>query len=260
MYFMEFYFLKFLSFLFNPLYVLCLIVLIQIFIIFFLNSKKLVIFFSKIFLVLFLFFGYIPLSNFFLNKIEDYILSSKYPLEQLTGIIVLGGSFNSGIESKERNEVSLNSSSERIIKALEIYKKNPKVLILFSGFSQEYNPQGWSESDMAKKFFLDQGLRIDNLIFEDQSRNTFENIKYSKDIINKYKGAWGLITSANHMPRSFFTFKKQGMILEPINVDYKTGTSKMFWINFNISKGLDHWKIIFHEVALGIYYKITNKI
>jgi hypothetical protein len=62
------------------------------------------------------------------------------------------------------------------------------------------------------------------------------------------------------MPRSFFTFKKQGMILEPINVDYKTGTSKMFWINFNIPKGLDNWKIIFHEVALGVYYKITNKI
>ncbi|MEY3187399.1 MAG: hypothetical protein RL675_1229, partial [Bacteroidota bacterium] len=32
--------------------------------------------------------------------------------------------------------------------------------------------------------------------------------------------------------------KKQGLILEPINVDYKTGTSRMFWINFDISSGL----------------------
>ena len=257
---MEFYFLRFLSLLFNPIHILFLIILIQIFIIFFINSKKLIIFFSKLFLFLFLFFGYVPLSNFLLNKIEDYIQSSKYPFQQLTGIIVLGGSFNSGLESKERNEVSLNSSSERLTKALEIYKKNSRVLILFSGFSKEYNPQGWSESDMAKKFFLEQGVRIDNLIFENQSRNTFENAKYSKEIINNYKGTWALITSANHMPRSFFSYKKQGIILEPINVDYKTGTSKMFWINFNISKGLDYWKIIFHEVGLGIYYKITNKI
>ena len=174
---MEFYFLKFFSFLFNPLYILCLVMLIQVFIIFFINSKKLVIFFSKIFLVLFLFFGYIPLSNFLLNKIEDYIPPSKYPLQQLTGIIVLGGSFNSGLESKERNEVSLNSSAERLTKALEIYKKNPRLLILFSGFSGESKPQGWSESDMAKKFFLDQGVKIDNLIFENQSRNTFEKTK-----------------------------------------------------------------------------------
>jgi len=257
---MEFYFLKFFSFLFNPLHILCLVILIQVFIIFFINSKKFVIFFSKLFLVMFLFFGYVPLSNFLLNKIEDYIPPSKYPHQQLTGIIVLGGSFNSGLESKERNEVSLNSSAERLTKALEIYKKNPRLLILFSGFSGELKPQGWSESDMAKKFFLDQGIKIDNLIFENQSRNTFENIKYSKDIIANYKGTWGLITSANHMPRSFFTFKKQGLILEPISVDYKTGISRMFWINFDISSGLINWNIIFHELIGIAYYKVTNKI
>jgi uncharacterized SAM-binding protein YcdF (DUF218 family) len=191
---------------------------------------------------------------------EEYIQPSKYPVQQLTGIVILGGSFNSGLQSKERNEVSLNSSAERLTKALEIYKKNPRILILFSGFSGELKPQGWSESDMAKKFFLDQGVKIDNLIFENQSRNTFENIKYSKDIIANFKGTWGLITSANHMPRSFFTFKKQGLILEPINVDYKTGTSRMFWINFDISSGLSNWSIIFHEFIGIAYYKVANKI
>ena len=257
---MEFYLSKILNIFINPLYILSLVILIQLFIIFFLQSKKLVIFFSKLFLILFLFFGYNPLSNFLLSKIEDYIQPSKYPFQQLTGVIVLGGSFNSGLESKERNEVSLNSSAERLTKALEIYKKNPRLIILFSGFSGELKPQGWSESDMAKKFFLDQGVRFENLIFENQSRNTFENIKYSKDIIANYKGTWGLITSASHMPRSFFTFKKQGLILEPINVDYKTGVSRMFWINFDISSGLSNWSIILHELISISYYKFTNKI
>jgi uncharacterized SAM-binding protein YcdF (DUF218 family) len=257
---MEFYLSKILNFFINPLYILSLVILIQLFIIFFFQSKKLVIFFSKLFLILFLCFGYSPLSNFLLSKIEDYIQTSKYPVQQLTGVIVLGGSFNSGLESKERNEVSLNSSAERLTKALEIYKKNPRVLILFSGFSGELKPQGWSESDMAKKFFLDQGVKLDNLIFENQSRNTFENIKYSKDIIANYKGTWGLITSASHMPRSFFTFKKLSLILEPISVDYKTGTSKMFWINFDISSGLSNWSIILHELISISYYKFTNKI
>jgi len=257
---MEFYLSKILNFFINPLYILFIIIIIQLFIIFFIESKKLVIFFSKLFLILFLFFGYIPLSNFLLSKIEDYIQPSKYPIQQLTGVVVLGGSFETGLESKERNQVFLNSSAERLTKTLEIYKKNPRILILFSGFSNEFKPQGWSESDMAKKFFIDQGVRIDNLIFENQSRNTFENIKYSKDIINNYKGTWGLITSANHMPRSFFTFKKQGLILEPISVDYKTGVSRMFWINFDISMGLINWNIIFHELIGIVYYKVTNKI
>ena len=257
---MEFYLSKILNIFINPLYIFSLVILIQLFIIFFLQSKKLVIFFSKLLLILFLCFGYSPLSNFLLSKIEDHIQTSKYPVQQLTGVIVLGGSFNSGLESKERNEVSLNSSAERLTKALEIYKKNPRLIILFSGFSGELKPQGWSESDMAKKFFLDQGVKLDNLIFENQSRNTFENIKYSKDIIANYKGTWGLITSASHMPRSFFIFKKQGLILEPISVDYKTGTSRMFWINFDISSGLSNWSIILHELMGISYYKITNKI
>ena len=133
-------------------------------------------------------------------------------------------------------------------------------MILFSGFSGELKPGNWSESDMAKKFFLDQGVRIDNLIFENQSRNTFENVKYSKDIINSHKGTWALITSANHMPRSFFAFKNQRLILEPISVDYRTSVSKIFWINFNISDGLKDWTIILHEMIGITYYKITNKI
>ena len=173
---------------------------------------------------------------------------------------MLGGSFGLELESKERNEILLNDSAERLTKALEIYKKNPKVLILFSGYSNKLKPTDWNETDIAKKFFLDQGVRFENLIFENQSRNTFENIKYSKDIIAKYKGTWGLITSASHMPRSYYAFKRQGLILEPIIVDYKTGTSQIFWINFDIEKGLVNWKLILHEIVGISYYKITSKI
>ena len=257
---MEFYLAKIANYLLEPLYILSFFLLILIFLLLFTNFKKPTFFFAKLLLILFLFFGYTPLSNFLLNKIEDFIKPSKYPVQQLKGVVVLGGSVNSGLQSKERNEVLLNSSAERLTKVLEIYNKNPKILILFSGFSGELKPQGWSESDMAKKFFLEQGVRSENLIFENKSRNTFENISYSKDIIKNYKGTWGLITSASHMPRSYFGFKKQGLILEPIVVDYKTGTSPIFWINFNIGIGLSNWSTILHEVVGISYYKITDKI
>jgi uncharacterized SAM-binding protein YcdF (DUF218 family) len=257
---MEFYLAKIANYLLEPLYILSFFLLILIFLLLFTNFKKPTFFFAKLLLILFLFFGYTPLSNFLLNKIEDFIKPSKYPVQQLKGVVVLGGSFNSGLQSKERNEVLLNSSAERLTKVLEIYNKNPKILILFSGFSGELKPQGWSESDMAKKFFLEQGVRSENLMFENKSRNTFENISYSKDIIKNYKGTWGLITSASHMPRSYFGFKKQGLILEPIIVDYKTGTSPIFWINFDIGIGFINWSTIIHEVVGISYYKITDKI
>jgi uncharacterized SAM-binding protein YcdF (DUF218 family) len=257
---MEFYLAKIANYLLDPLYILSFFLLILIFLLLFTNFKKLTIFSAKFLLILFLFFGYTPLSNFLLNKLEDFIKPSKYPVQQLKGIVVLGGSFNSGLQSKERNEVSLNSSAERLTKVLEIYNKNPKILILFAGFSRELKPQGWSESDMAKKFFVEQGVRSENLIFENKSRNTFENIIYSKDIIKTNKGTWGLITSASHMPRSYFGFKRQGLVLEPISVGYRTGTSSIFWINFDIEKGLENWNVILHEVVGISYYKITGKI
>ena len=257
---MEFYIAKVANFLLEPLYILSFFLLVSVFLLLFTNFKKIIIVSAKLLLILFLFFGYTPLSNFLLSKIEDFIKPSRYPIQQLTGIIVLGGSFGLELASKERNEVLLNDSAERLTKALEIYKKNPKVLILFSGYSNKLKPTGWNESDMAKKFFLDQGVRFENLISENQSRNTFENIKYSKDIITNYKGTWGLITSASHMPRSYYAFKRQGLILEPFIVDYKTGTSQIFWINFDIKKGLVHWKLILREIVGISYYKITSKI
>jgi len=257
---MEFYIAKVANYLLEPLYILSFFLLILVFLLLFTNFKKLTIFSAKFLLILFLFFGYTPLSNFLLNKLEDFIKPSKYPVQQLKGIVLLGGSFNSGLQSKERNEVSLNSSTERLTKVLEIYNKNPKILILFSGFSGELKPKGWSEFDMAKKFFLEQGVRSENLIFENKSRNTFENIIYSKDIIKTNKGTWGLVTSASHMPRSYFGFKRQGLVLEPISADYRTGTSSIFWINFDIKKGLENWNIILHEVVGISYYKITGKI
>jgi uncharacterized SAM-binding protein YcdF (DUF218 family) len=257
---MEFYIAKVANFLLEPLFILSFFLLVLVFLLLFTNQKKVIIFFTKFLLILFLFFGYTPLSSFLLSKIEDFIRPSRYPIQQLAGIIVLGGSFGLELESKERNEVLLNDSAERLTKALEIYKKNPKVLILFSGYSNKINPIGWSESEMAEKFFLEQGVKSENLIFENKSRNTFENVQYSKDIIRNYKGSWGLITSAFHMPRSYFLFKKEGLVLEPISVDYKTGTSPTFWINFDIKKGLENWKIILHEISGISYYKITDKI
>jgi uncharacterized SAM-binding protein YcdF (DUF218 family) len=257
---MEFYLSKVLDFFLHPLNILFLTIIIHFFIIFFFESKKLTRIFSAATLIVFLLLGFLTISNFVLNKIEDFITPSRHPIEKLAGIVVMGGSATDGLVSKERNEVLLNDAAERLTKVLEIYKKNPKIIILFSGFSGKINPQGWDESELAKKFFIDQGVSTENLLFENKSRNTFENVIFSKDIIKEYRGTWGLVTSASHMPRSYFLFKKQGVLLEPISVDFKTGTSQIFWLTFNLSKGLINWRIIIHEIVGVAYYKITNKI
>jgi len=256
---MEFFLSKILNFFIYHLNIL-LVIAFLIILFFFLNKKKITKFFSFLFIFLFLFFGIYSLPYFLLNKLEDHIKVSKISYSQLTGVIVLGGGIGKGLVPKERNEASLHEAAERLTKAVEIYKKNPRIIILFSGFSGSLKPEGWIESDTARKFFIDQGVREENLIFENQSRNTFENVKYSKKILEDKKGNWGLITSASHMTRSFMVFKKNGIIVEPISVDYKTGTSKIFWLTFDFYKAVILWNILLHEITGVIYYELTDKI
>ena len=122
---MDFYIAKVVNYLLEPLYILSFFLLVLVFLLLFTDLKKTTIFFAKFLLILFFFLGYTPLSKFLLNQIEDFIKPSRYPIQQLTGVIVLGGSFGLELESKERNEVLLNDSAEWLTKALEIYKKNP---------------------------------------------------------------------------------------------------------------------------------------
>ena len=75
---MEFYVANIANYLLEPLYILSFFLLILIFLLLFTNFKKLTLFFAKLLLILFLFFGYTPLSNFLLNKIEDFMFRYNY--------------------------------------------------------------------------------------------------------------------------------------------------------------------------------------
>ena len=73
------------------------------------------------------------------------------------------------------------------------------------------------EADDAKEFLQMIGFeRMNDMLFERESRNTFENAKYSKDIAKPKTGqTWILVTSAFHMPRSMGIFKQQNWEVIP---------------------------------------------
>ena len=59
----------------------------------------------------------------------------------------------------------------------------------------------------SKAIFEKMGVKSENIILEDKSKNTLENIIYSKKILDNLGGKWYLITSAFHMKEQF-TSKK----------------------------------------------------
>ena len=78
------------------------------------------------------------------------------------------------------------------------------------------------EADVAERLFLALGVERSQIVLESQSRNTYENVLYTKELVKpKPQETWLLITSAFHMPRSVGIFRKAGWEVIPYPTDYR---------------------------------------
>ncbi len=217
--------------------------------------------------------GWLPTSEVLLRTLEDSV--PKVQLAQMSeadfgGIIILGGAIEGGEIAVDRGEISIYSSAERVTKAFELIRKYPYLPFIFSGFSGRLSPKGISEADAFKQLVAEQGLPDKNAHYENQSRNTYENVILMRPMILELgaKAAketdappkpWLLITSASHMHRSVKIFQKQGVEVIPVPVDYQTGR-RLHWISFDLLEGAKQWNNFLHEAVGLLAYWITGKI
>jgi uncharacterized SAM-binding protein YcdF (DUF218 family) len=217
--------------------------------------------------------GWLPASEVFLRTLEDRV--SKIELSQMSeadfgGIIILGGAVEGGEIALDRGEISIGSAAERVTKAFELIRKYPDLPFIFTGFSGRLSPVGVSEADAFKQLVAEQGLADKNAHYENQSRNTYENVALMKPMIlelgaRSAKEAdapakpWLLITSASHMYRSVKIFQKQGIVVIPVPVDYQTG-NRLHWGSFDLMEGAGQWNNFLHETVGLLAYRITGKI
>ncbi len=214
--------------------------------------------------------GWLPASEVFLRALEntvtkvDYLKLSK---DEVGGIIILGGAIEGGEIALDRGEISIRSSAERVTKAFELIRQNPELPFIFSGYSGRINPKGVSEADAFKQLIKEQGLSEEKAHYENQSRNTYENVLHMKPMIEEFGSKtdtgqlkpWLLITSASHMYRSAKIFQKQGLNVLPMPVDYQTANS-LQWTIFDLEDGVHNWNILVHEIVGLFAYWTTGKI
>ena len=214
--------------------------------------------------------GWLPASEIFLRALEDAVPKieiSKLTANDLSGIIILGGAIEGGAIAVDRGEISIYSSAERVTKAFEVIRKNPELPFIFSGYSGRVTPRGVSEADAFKQLVQEQGLSEQNAHYENQSRNTYENVLHMKPMIEEFGSRtdagqlkpWLLITSASHMYRSTMIFQKQGLEVLPLLVDYQTANS-LQWTAFDLRDGAHNWNLLVHEIVGLFAYWITGKI
>ncbi len=194
----------------------------------------------------------------------SYPLEKRYPIidklpDSVDGVIVLGGAGNMKT-SVQWKSPQVNQSAERFLTFIRLVKHYPEARHLFTSGSGNIMEQDFKGTDVGKALFKNQGLDINKILFESQSRNTHENGIYSFDLVQpKPDETWLLITSAFHMPRSVGVFEKMGWQVIPFPVDFNTNPDHLVRLTFNFGGNLQDLDMALHEWTGLIVYYLTGK-
>ena len=170
-----------------------------------------------------------PLGSLLLRPLEDRFPRQSQIRTPPKGLIVLGGAADERV-SRARGQVAVNDAAERLTEAAALARLYPDALLVFSGGSGSPVDDSIKEAETAHQLWRQLGVPEDRMIFEDASRNTYENAVFTQKRIHPRDDEdWLLITSAFHMPRSMGIFRALGMNPTAYPVDYRTfGNSEDF--------------------------------
>ena len=118
-----------------------------------------------------------------------------------------------------RGETILPTLQLRLDKCLEYLQQNPSALVIVSG-GQGRN-EAISEAEAMKRYLVSKGVDAEQIIEENQSRNTMQNFQYSKKLIDSYFSSKsysvGCITSNYHAYRANKMAERTGLSIAQYN-------------------------------------------
>lgn len=202
-----------------------------------------------------------PIGDILLRPLEAEFPPRAAPL-QIDGIVVLGG-----VEDQRATTVwgepQLNEAAERLTAAAAIAIAHPEARLVFSGGSGRLRNTVLAQPDIpsvAVDFFVSLGIDPDRITWEDQSRNTAENARFSYEVAAPASGeTWVLVTSAFHMGRALASFEAAGWgEITPHPVDYRTG-SFIDGIGWNLAGNLEVLNIAIKEWVGRMAYHLTGR-
>ncbi len=84
-----------------------------------------------------------------------------------------------------------------------------------------------SEAEAMKNYLVEHGINKKNILIEDKSKNTYENLKFSNKLIKDKKANVCFSTTNYHVLRAGLIATEQGLILDGIG----SKTKAYFWVN-----------------------------
>lgn len=192
-------------------------------------------------LSLYYFFSITPVSDLLLYPLESKYSALKEEDTEKADIAVL----------------LLGGKETDVLRASEIFRisclKNHKIKIIVSGSSPLY-PEKREALDV-KKFFIKRGLKEENIVIEEHSRNTWESARNIKRIVKDKP--FFLVTSAYHMERAIREFKKIRAKPIPAPTDFKIKEEKYSLLDLlPDAQNLRNCGLALHEYLGILYYSL----
>lgn len=211
-------------------------------------------------LVLLALTAFSPLGNLLL-----YPLESRFPAWDPSrgapdGIIVLGGSVDTDLSAAHRTPV-VSHAADRMLAPAELARRYPNARIVFTGGTANLVSTEAREADYSAPILENLGIPKERLILERDSRNTWENAIFTKQLVTPKPGErWLLVTSAFHMPRSMGVFRKAGFDVEAYPVDWRMGgRDALFAFTRNAADGLGKTDIAVREWIGLLAYRLMGR-
>lgn len=203
--------------------------------------------------------GFRALPDALLRPLENrYPVPSVEVIDRHVGIIVLGGAVGHPDSYVVHGQVPLGEAAERMTVPVGLMRQHPRLDLVFSGGEGRLLTTGVAESELAKAFYMQQGLDMARVRLEGGSRTTRENAQQVAKLLGeRCQQPWLLVTSAWHMPRSVSEFEAVGCQVTPYPVDFRTGASTPL-TEYSLAHSLLRWQTALHEWLGVLAYGLTR--
>ena len=137
--------------------------------------------------------------------------------------IILGGFTN---EDFTRHGF-FTDHSDRLIEAMYLKSSGRVSHIMMSGGNSDPGGDGFTEAGWVKKTLLDMHYPDTAILIDKNSKNTYENATFTRKVLDnaRLKPPYLLVTSAFHMRRALYIFRKHGVDVLPYPCDYVAGNT-----------------------------------
>ncbi|WP_424812395.1 YdcF family protein [Roseococcus sp. YIM B11640] len=199
-----------------------------------------------------------PLPAWITLPLEDRFARPADP-GRVDGVIILGGAVEQ-LLTERRGIPALNGAAERMTEAVALSRRYPEARIVFTGGQGTVIPGAQTEADVARELWASMGLEGPRVVFENASRNTWENATMTQAMLRPQPGErWLLVTSASHMPRSMGCFRRAGWEITAWPVNYSTSPGGQGWFDPPLSFRLGQAEWAVREYVGLIVYRLLGR-